>query len=136
MKRASALLLALCAAASFVAPAAAQEWPLRSSSMVVAFAAGGPIDTSGRILAARLSELLGQQVIVENVGGAGGMTGTARVARAAPDGYQFVLGNVGTHAASQTIMKTPPYNAATDFAPVALIAELRQVLLARKDFPA
>jgi tripartite-type tricarboxylate transporter receptor subunit TctC len=104
--------------------------------MVVPFAAGGPIDIVGRILAAHLSEHLGQQVIIENVGGAGGMTGSYRVARAVPDGYQFVHGNVGTHAANQSFYKSPLYNAATDFAPVLLIAETPLVLLARKDFPA
>ena len=92
--------------------------------MVVPFAAGGPMDTFGRILALRMSELLRQQVVVENVGGAGGMTGSARVAKATPDGYQFVLGNVGTHAASQTFYKNPLYNAATDFTPVGLYAEV------------
>jgi tripartite-type tricarboxylate transporter receptor subunit TctC len=104
--------------------------------MVVPFAAGGPIDIVGRILASHLSEHLGQQVIVENAGGAGGMAGSFRVAKAAPDGYQFVLGNVGTHAANQTFYKSPLYNAATDFAPVLLIAETPLVLLARKDMPA
>jgi tripartite-type tricarboxylate transporter receptor subunit TctC len=96
----------------------------------------GPADTVGRILAPGLSELLGQQVIIENVGGSGGMTGSSRVAKAAPDGYQFVLGNVGTHAANQTFYRTPLYNAATDFAPVMLIAQTPLVLLARKDLPA
>src|SRR5262245_39952419 len=85
-----------------IAPAPAQDWPTRPVTMVVPFAAGGPADTVGRILAPGLSELLGQQIIVENVGGSGGMTGAARVAKAAPDGYQFVLGNMGTHAANQT----------------------------------
>jgi tripartite-type tricarboxylate transporter receptor subunit TctC len=78
---------------------------------------------------------LGQQVIVENVGGAGGMTGASRVAKAAPDGYQFGLGNVGTHAGNQTFYKNPLYNAATDFAPVVLITEVPFVLVARKDLP-
>jgi hypothetical protein len=82
--------------------------------MVVPFAADGPADTVGRILAPGLSEHLGQQVIIENVGGSGGMTGASRVAKAAPDGHQFVLGNVGTHAANQTFYKTPLYNAATE----------------------
>jgi len=105
-------------------------------TMVVPFSAGGPADTVGRILAPQLSELLGQQVVIENVGGSGGMAGSSRVARAAPDGYQFVLGNVGTHAANQTFYKTPLYNAATDFEPVILIAQTPLVLLARKDLPA
>ena len=75
-------------------------------------------------------------MIIENVGGAGGMTGTTRVAKAAPDGYTFVLGNTGTHAHNQTLYKNPLYNAATDFAPVGLIANLPMVLTARKDLPA
>jgi tripartite-type tricarboxylate transporter receptor subunit TctC len=117
-------------------PAAAQSWPARPLSMVVPLAAGGAGDVLARILASRLSERLGQQVIVENVGGAGGMMGASRVAKAAPDGYQFVYGNVGTHAASQTLYEKPLYNAATDFAPVALIAEQPIVLIARRDYPA
>ncbi|TMJ85706.1 MAG: tripartite tricarboxylate transporter substrate binding protein BugD [Alphaproteobacteria bacterium] len=117
-------------------PALSQDWPTRPVTMVAPFAAGGPADTVARILAPGLSELLGQQVIIENMGGSGGMTGAARVAKAAPDGYQFVLGNVGTHAANQTFYKTPLYNAATDFAPVMLIAQTPLVLLARKDLPA
>src|SRR3954471_21312812 len=103
-------------------PAEAQTWPTRPVTMVVPFAAGGPMDVVGRIMAASLSEQLGQQVIVENVGGGGGMTGATRVARAAPDGYQFVLGNVGTHAVSQSLSKNPPYHVAADFVPVALFA--------------
>jgi tripartite-type tricarboxylate transporter receptor subunit TctC len=118
------------------APAAAQSWPSRPMTMVVPFAAGGGADVMGRIVAARLSELLGQQVLVENAGGAGGMTGAYRVAKAAPDGYQFVLGTNGTHAQNQSLYKNPLYNAATDFAPVALIAEQPIALLTRKDLPA
>src|SRR5262245_30380673 len=119
-----------------IGPALSQNWPTRPVTMIVPFAAGGPADTVGRILAPGLSELLGQQVIIENVGGSGGMTGVSRVAKAPSDGYQFVLGNVGTHAANQTFYKTPLYNAATDFAPVMLIAQTPLVLLARKDLPA
>ena len=104
--------------------------------MVVPFAAGGPADTVARILAPGISEQLGQQIVIENVGGSGGMTGSARVAKATPDGYQFVLGNLGTHAANQTFYKTPMYNAASDFAPVILIAQTPLVLLARNDLPA
>jgi tripartite-type tricarboxylate transporter receptor subunit TctC len=97
-------------AAVLLLPAAlqAQNWPSRPVTMVVPFAAGGPMDTVGRILSPRLSELLAQQVIIENVGGGGGTIGSARVAKAPPDGYQFVLGNVGTHAVSQTLFKNPP----------------------------
>jgi tripartite-type tricarboxylate transporter receptor subunit TctC len=114
----------------------AQTWPTRPVTMVVPFAAGGPMDVVGRIMAQSLSEQLGQQVVVENVGGGGGMTGSARVAKAAPDGYQFGLGNVGTHAVSQSLSKNPPYRVAADFAPVALFADLSLVLVTRKDLPA
>jgi tripartite-type tricarboxylate transporter receptor subunit TctC len=131
----NALGVALAAALG-AAPVAAQDWPTRPVTLVVPFAAGGPIDSIGRILASSLSEALRQQMIVENIGGAGGMTGTARVAKAPPDGYQVVLGNVGTHAGNQTMYRRPLYNAATDFAPVILVVELPLVLLARKDFPA
>ena len=120
---------------AFAGAAHAQEWPTRSVTMVIPFAAGGPQDGIGRIVAQRMSEVLGQQVIVENVAGAGGMTGSDRVAKADPDGYQFVQGSVGTHAQNQTLYKHPAYNAATDFAPVALIAETPIVLIARKDLP-
>src|SRR5215470_13679451 len=103
--------VAVAALTSGTLPAAAQNWPNRAVTMVVPFAAGGPADIVGRILALHLSESLNQQVIVENVGGAGGMTGTFRVAKAAPDGYQLVLGNLGTHAANQSLYKSPLYNA-------------------------
>ena len=83
--------------------AQADQWPTRPITMVVPFAAGGPTDVVGRILADRLSEVLGQQVIVENIGGAGGMNGAQRVALAAPDGYQVLLGTVGTQAYNQTL---------------------------------
>jgi tripartite-type tricarboxylate transporter receptor subunit TctC len=136
-RRAFSILVAASAMAPlFVAHAAAQDWPTRPLSMVVPFAAGSASDTVGRILAARLSELLGQQVVVENVGGAGGMTGAARVAKATPDGYQFVLGGIDTFAQNQTLYKKPLYNAQSDFVPVALMVEQPLVLLARNDLPA
>jgi len=122
--------------AIFVTPIRAETWPNRPLTMVVPFATGGPIDAVARILQSALSDALQQQVIVENVGGAGGMIGAARVAKSAPDGYQFVLGNVGTHAVSQTLYKTPFYNSMTDFSPVVLVADLSLVLVARKDLPA
>ena len=116
--------------------ATAQNWPARPVTLVVPFAAGSASDTVARILSVRLSEVLGQQVIIENVGGAGGMTGVARVAKAAPDGYQFVLGGIDTFAQNQTLYKKPLYNSATDFAPVALTVEQPLVLVARNNLPA
>jgi tripartite-type tricarboxylate transporter receptor subunit TctC len=118
-----------------VAGAGAQGWPTRPVTMVVPFAPGGAVDVMARILSGRLAEVLGQQVIIENIGGAGGMIGSARVAKAPPDGYEFVLGHAGTHAQNQTLYKKPLYNAATDFAPVELIAEQPTVLVTRKDLP-
>jgi tripartite-type tricarboxylate transporter receptor subunit TctC len=82
-----------------------------------------------------MGQILGQQVVIENVPGAGGMMGGNRVARAAPDGYTAILGTIATHAHSQTLYKKPLYNAATDFTPVNLIAEIPLVLIARKDLP-
>jgi tripartite-type tricarboxylate transporter receptor subunit TctC len=113
----------------------AQEWPTRPVTMVVTFAAGSGDDLVARSISPRMAELLGQRVIVENVGGAGGMNGANRVAKAAPDGYQMVLGGTGTFAANQTLYKHPLYNAATDFKPVALVAEQPMALITRKDLP-
>jgi tripartite-type tricarboxylate transporter receptor subunit TctC len=130
----TAPLLAAIIAATM--PAAAQTWPMRPVTMVVPFGAGGATDTMARVLAPRLSELVGQQVIIENVGGAGGMSGAARIAKAPPDGYQFLLGNAGTQAVSQTLYKRPLYNSVTDFVPVGLVAQSFFVLITNKDFPA
>jgi tripartite-type tricarboxylate transporter receptor subunit TctC len=130
------MIAALATLIVAIGPATAQEWPTRPVTMVVPFAAGGALDVFARVLAPRLADLLGRPVIIENIGGAGGMAGTSRVAKAPPDGYQFVYGNIGTHAHNQTLYKNPLYNAATDFAPVALIAETAPVLITRKDFPA
>ncbi len=136
MPRSAAILAALAALFLGPAGASAQEYPARPLTMVIPFAAGGPTDVLGRVLAERMSAALGQQVVVENVTGAGGMTGSARVAKAQPDGYQFVLGTVGTHAQNQTLYKKPAYNSVTEFTPVALIAEVPLVVIARRDFPA
>ena len=115
-------------------PVAAQDWPTRPVTMVVPFAPAGGTDVLGRIVGRRLAETLGQQVVIENVGGAGGMVGSARVAKAAPDGYQFVLGS-RADAINQTLYKNPLYNLTTDLAPVVLIADQPTVLVARKDLP-
>src|SRR5215467_13588822 len=130
--RAAASFFALACAAGL---ATAQDWPTRPVSMVVPFAAGSASDTLARILGARLSEVLGQQVIIENVGGAGGMTGVARVAKAAPDGYQFVLGGIDTFAQIQTLYKKPLYNSVNDFEPVALMVEQAIILVTRNELP-
>jgi tripartite-type tricarboxylate transporter receptor subunit TctC len=129
------MIAALAVLAAALLPASAENWPTRSVTMVHPFAPGNAGDILGRIFASRLSELLGQPIIFENVSGAGGITGSARVAKSAPDGYQFLLGNSSTLALNQAFYVKPPYRA-TDFAPVALIAETPNILLARKDLPA
>ena len=130
------IIAAVGALVAATAPAAAQDWPTRPLTMVVPFAAGGAFDVMGRVFTPRMSESLGQQVIVENIGAAAGIVGTSRVAKAVPDGYTFLLGSVGTHAYNPTLYKKLPYNPATDFAPLALFAEQPMVLITRKDFPA
>ena len=120
---------------ALTAGVAAQNYPTRAVTMVIPFAAGGPTDVLGRVVGARMGEILGQQVVIENVGGGGGQTGSRRVADAKPDGYSFVLGTVGTHAQSQTLYKRPLYNSVTDFTPVALLAEVPIILTVRKDLP-
>jgi len=123
------LLLALIGFAN------AQIFPDRTLTMVIPFAAGGPTDVLGRVTAQRMGEILGQTVIVENIGGAGGMNGGKKVADSKPDGYTMLLGTVGTQAQGQTLYKHPLYNALTDFTPVALIADVPIVLIVRKDLP-
>ncbi|MEN3383579.1 MAG: hypothetical protein V7608_3623, partial [Hyphomicrobiales bacterium] len=129
------ILAALAALAALLGPAAAQDYPNRPITMVIPFAAGGPTDVLGRVVAAKMGDILGQQIIVENVGGAGGMTGANKIKVAAPDGYQILLGTVGTQAQVQNLVAKPLYNAATDFQPVALLAEVPLVLIVRKDLP-
>jgi tripartite-type tricarboxylate transporter receptor subunit TctC len=129
-------VVALAAVIGGISNAVAQNWPTRQVTLVVPYAAGAASDIVARIIAPRLSELLGQPVIIENVAGAGGMTGSIRVARAAPDFHQIVLGNSGTHAQNQSLYKRPPYNPATDFAPVALIGKGAMVLIVRNELPA
>ena len=131
-----AIIAAFAAVLALTGSAGAQTFPDRPVTMVIPFAAGGPTDVLGRVMAQKMGELLGQTVVVENVGGAGGMTGSKRVADAKPDGYTMVLGTVGTHAQGQTLYKKPLYNSQTDFTPVALIAEVPIALLVRKDLPA
>ena len=93
--------------------ARAQDYPARPMSMIVPFAAGGPQDVLGRLVAQRMSEILGQQIVVENIGGAGGVNGSKRVADAQPNGYTMGIGSVGTHAHNQTLYKRPAYDASS-----------------------
>ena len=129
------VLLVFSVLLASVQPVFAQGWPNRAVTLVVGFAAGGGTDVLARIVVRKLSEVLGQQVVIENVGGAGGMVGSARVAKAPPDGYTIVM-CTRADAVNQTLYKKPLYNLLTDLAPVALIADQPGVLIARNDFPA
>ena len=129
-------LLGGATASIWPAAALAQTYPSRPITMVVPFAAGGTFDVVGRIIAARMAELLGQSVIVENVTGGGGIVGVTRVINAASDGYTLLFGTVGTHAYNQWIYKNRRYDATKDFTPVTLFSEQPMVLEARKDLPA
>jgi tripartite-type tricarboxylate transporter receptor subunit TctC len=128
-----AAVAALCVLG--VSPSRAQDWPTRALTMINPFAAGGPNDVPARLFAQRMGEILEQSVIVENVGGAGGMNGADRVAKAQPDGYTFLLGTVGTQAQNQALYKKPAYDSTRDFASVGLFLEAPLVLVVRKDLP-
>jgi tripartite-type tricarboxylate transporter receptor subunit TctC len=132
MLGATAVIAALAAGTM---AAVAQDWPNRPITLIVPFAPGGGIDASARIQALAMAELLGQSIIVENMGAAAGMAGSSRVAKAPPDGYTFLIGNTGTHAYNQSLYRQPLYNAAEDFQPVGLVSESPRILLARTDLP-
>jgi tripartite-type tricarboxylate transporter receptor subunit TctC len=136
MRKRNFIAALIAAAAVWPQAAPAQTYPSRAIVMVVPFAAGGTFDVMGRIIAVRMSELLGQQIVVENTTGAGGIIGVTRVMNAAPDGYTILLGSTGTHAYNQTIYKKRRYDAVNDFTPVTLFSEQPMVLEARKDLPA
>jgi tripartite-type tricarboxylate transporter receptor subunit TctC len=130
------LLLAVSFAALTATSAAqAQNYPTRPGTVIVPFAAGGPADITGRIAADIFTKVLGQQFVVENVGGAGGATGTTRVARAAPDGYTLGLGQIGTHAAAITLTPNLAYKPIEDFEPIGLINTQPVILVTRKGLP-
>jgi tripartite-type tricarboxylate transporter receptor subunit TctC len=112
---------------------AQQPYPVRPITVVVPFAAGGPTDVLARILGQHMSQTLGQQIVVETVTGGGGSLGAARVAKAAPDGYTMVMGNLGSHAASVGLYKNLPYDPRVDFEPVMLVASTPMVLVVRKN---
>ncbi len=130
------IFLAFAVIGALASPATAQDYPARNLTLVVPLAAGGSADIVGRLLAQSMSEILGRAMIVENVAGAGGMLGAARVARASPDGYQILLGTVGTQAQNQTLYKAPLYDSTRDFEPVGLAVDVPIILQVKNDFPA
>ncbi|KGJ10964.1 tripartite tricarboxylate transporter substrate binding protein (plasmid) [Paracoccus versutus] len=128
-------LLLGAAMALGLAGAAAAEYPDRPITLVIPFAAGGSTDVVGRIVAERMSQELGQQVIVQNVGGAGGSLGAAQVAKADPDGYTILMATVATHALNPLILKQKPYDPVADFAPVSLLVLVPNVLAVNPELP-
>ncbi len=121
--------------AAFTTTASAQDWPTRPITLIVPFTAGGGVDASARLQALAIGEALGQTVVVENVGAAAGTIGSGRVAKAAPDGYTFLIGNSGTQVYSQALYKKRPYDAISDFEPIAMVTESPRILVARNGLP-
>ena len=125
----------ICSQVSGVA-FAQSDYPAHAITMIVPFAAGGPTDMVGRIVGERMARTLGQQIVIENVIGAGGTTAGTRAMRAASDGYTIMLGHMGTHAAAVALYPKLAYDPSTDFAPIGMVAGMPVLVLARKDFPA
>jgi tripartite-type tricarboxylate transporter receptor subunit TctC len=131
-------VLALAAACGLAATGALAQgsYPQRPITMIVPFAAGGPTDVVARIVGEHMSRTLGQQIIIENVAGAGGTTGITRAAQAAPDGYTIAMGHMGTHGAAPALYPALKYDPTKDFAPIGLAAGTPIVIVAKKDYPA
>lgn len=113
-----------------------QSYPERPIMVVVPFPAGGPSDVVARVVADQMAKILGQPVIIENVGGAGGTIGSARVAGAPPDGYTLLAGSMGSHVSAPVLTPNLKYNSERDFVPIGFTAHAPAVIVARKDFPA
>ena len=131
----NALRFIACLSVFCLSQASAQEYPTKVITMVVPFAAGGPTDTVARLIGAPMSKTLKQQIIVENVLGAGGTIAANRVAKSAPDGYTLLIHHIG-HSTAPALYRKLPYDALNDFEPIGLINEVPMTLVAKKDFPA
>ena len=134
-RRVVAMLLVASTGLAIATPVASQLWPSRPLTMVVPYAPGGSTDLVARLIAPGLGAALNQPVLIENMAGVGGIAGVSRVAKAAPDGYQFVVGNVGTHAQNQFLFAYPPYDALVEFVPAALLVDLVMLVAVRADLP-
>jgi tripartite-type tricarboxylate transporter receptor subunit TctC len=135
MKLTRRAMMMAAALAAVALPAAAQDYPTQPVTLVIPFAAGGSTDVVGRIIAERMAQELGQQVVVENRAGAGGSLGAGTVARAAPDGYTILMGTVATHALNPLILAQSPYDPVKDFAPVSLLIIVPNVLAVNPELP-
>lgn len=133
---AKGVMLSLALSLAGVTGAFAQDYPKGQVTIIVPFAAGGPTDTIARLYGEQLSKTFGQPVIVENVAGAGGSTGTGRAAKAAPDGQTLLIHNIAPHVAGPALYSSATYDPVNDFEPVASLAEAAIYVVVRKDFPA
>lgn len=136
LNRLAGLLAGIAAAAAISVTAQAQSYPARPITMIVPFAAGGPTDIVARIVAENMSKTLGQQIVIENVVGAGGTTGASRAMRATNDGYTIIMGHMGTHAAAVALYPKLAYHPTKNFEPIGLAAGTPVLIVAKKDFPA
>jgi tripartite-type tricarboxylate transporter receptor subunit TctC len=130
------LFIAAVGLAAVTLDARAQSYPTRSITVVVPFPAGGASDVVARIVTDHMGRTLGQQMTIENVGGAGGTLGSARVAAAAPDGYTLLAGSMGSHVAAPVLTPNLKYDPSRDFEPIGFTAHSPAIIAARKDFPA
>src|SRR5215203_2455064 len=136
IRRIGLTALAALAVSGMPSGSHAQSYPTRSITVVVPFPAGGASDVVARIVTEHMARTLGQQMIIENVGGAGGTLGSGRVAAAAPDGYTLLAGSMGSHVAAPVLTPNIKYDSERDFEPIGLTAHSPAVIVARKDFPA
>src|SRR5260370_21177603 len=134
--RSLSVVVALVAAVVSIARARAQTYPARPITLIVPFAAGGAVDITARIGGEQMSRTVGQQVVIENVVGAGGTIASARAMRASPDGYTVMLGHLGTHACAVALYPNLPYKPDVDFQPIGQVATNPLLIAARRDFPA
>lgn len=130
------LIVGLAAALGLSMSAAEAAWPERPITMIVPFAAGGPTDVVARIVGEHMSRTLGQQIVIENVAGAGGTVGITRGAQSPPDGYTIMMGHMGTHGAAPALYPDMKYDPTKDFAPIGLAAGTPILIVTKKDFPA
>jgi tripartite-type tricarboxylate transporter receptor subunit TctC len=135
LRRFVALILLISTVLAVAISVAAQTWSNRPLTMVVPYAPGGSTDLVARLIAPGLGAALGKHIVIENMAGVGGIAGVSRVAKAAPDGYQFVVGNVGTHAQNQFLFAYPPYDAMVEFVPAALLVDQAMLLAVRANLP-
>ena len=132
---AATLIVAIACAAAYGLAAAAENYPVKPVRIIIGFSPGGYIDLTARLVAGPLAAALGQQVVVDNRTGAGGVVGTEMAARAAPDGYTLTVGSVGTHAINQTLYRALPYNVLRDFQPVARLSDSPNILAVHPTLP-